>query len=203
MIKSYYLRGSDFLKLKLNDKISARYIQVYDYYKELIESGKMQENTKMPSIRKGAEQLGLSRTTIETAYLCLAADGYIISKPQSGYYVTKRPVPHASSKNASNITNNASKNSILYNFTSNNVDAESFDFNLWRRYIKNTLRQDGRMLTYGEAQGEYELREAICKYVIKKRNAVCNPENIIIGAGSQALMNILCPLIKERKKGSQ
>ena len=38
------------------------------------------------------------------------------------------------------------------------------------------------------------------KYVIKKRNAVCNPENIIIGAGSQALMNILCPLIKERKK---
>ncbi|MBQ1193678.1 MAG: PLP-dependent aminotransferase family protein [Lachnospiraceae bacterium] len=200
MIKSYYLRGSDFLKLKLNDKISARYIQVYDYYKELIESGKMQENTKMPSIRKGAEQLGLSRTTIETAYLCLAADGYIISKPQSGYYVTKRPVPHASSKNASNITNNASKNSILYNFTSNNVDAESFDFNLWRRYIKNTLRQDGRMLTYGEAQGEYELREAICKYVIKKRNAVCNPENIIIGAGSQALMNILCPLIKERKK---
>ncbi|MBQ2117279.1 MAG: GntR family transcriptional regulator, partial [Lachnospiraceae bacterium] len=58
------------MKLKLNDKISARYIQVYDYYKELIESGKMQENTKMPSIRKGAEQLGLSRTTIETAYLC-------------------------------------------------------------------------------------------------------------------------------------
>ncbi len=55
------------------------------------------------------------------------------------------------------------------------------------------------MLTYGEPQGEYELREVICKYVLNKRNAVCRPENIVIGAGSQALMNILCPLIKKRK----
>lgn len=152
----------------------------------------------MPSIRRCAQQLGLSRTTIETAYLCLAADGYIISRPQSGYYVTGRAVRKASDTIAES-PHDTFKNKILYNFTSNNVDADSFDFSLWRRYIKSTLRQDGRMLTYGEPQGEYELREVICKYVLNKRNAVCRPENIVIGAGSQALMNILCPLIKERK----
>ena len=187
------------MSLDLNSNQPIRYLQVYDYYKNLIVTGLLPENTKMPSIRKCASQLNLSRTTIETAYLCLAADGYIISRPQSGYYVTKR---HSKSQLSSTKPTNdtpSSNNEIIYNFTSNNVDADSFDFNLWRRYIKNTLRHDRRMLTYGEAQGEYELRETICNYVINKRNAVCRPENIVIGAGSQALMNILCPLIKDHK----
>ena len=186
------------MKLDLNSAQTTRYLQVYDYYKELITAGRLAGGTKMPSIRRCAQQLGLSRTTIETAYLCLAADGYIISRPQSGYYVTGRAVRKASDTIAES-PHDTFKNKILYNFTSNNVDADSFDFSLWRRYIKSTLRQDGRMLTYGEPQGEYELREVICKYVLNKRNAVCRPENIVIGAGSQALMNILCPLIKERK----
>lgn len=186
------------MNLDFHSTQTTRYLQVYNYYKELITAGRLAEGTKMPSIRRCAQQLGLSRTTIETAYLCLASDGYIISRPQSGYYVTGR----AFKKSTDNLKKNAhetSEHKILYNFTSNNVDADSFDFNLWRRYIKSTLRQDGRMLTYGEPQGEYELREVICEYVINKRNAVCRPENIVIGAGSQALMNILCPLIKNRR----
>lgn len=177
---------------------STRYMQVYDYYKELILSGKLPENQKMPSIRRCAQQLDLSKTTIETAYLCLAADGYIISRPQSGYYVTKRPARNLASSENSNKKKTDEK-SILYNFTSNNVDEDSFDFSLWRRYIKSALRQDKRMLTYGEPQGEYDLRETICQYVIAKRNAVCTPEHIIIGAGFQSLLHILCPLLKERQ----
>lgn len=188
------------MNLDFNSTQSTRYLQVYDYYKDLIVTGRLMPGTKMPSIRRGAVQLGLSRTTIETAYLCLAADGYIISRPQSGYYVTDRTGNSFSRQSVPDTKAAASHEAkILYNFTSNNVDADSFDFNLWRRYIKSTLRQDGRMLTYGEPQGEYELREVICNYVTNKRNAVCRPENIIIGAGSQALMNILCPLIKERR----
>lgn len=187
------------MNLDLQSSQSVRYLQVYDYYKELILSGRLPENTKMPSIRKCSEQLGLSRTTIESAYLCLAADGYIISRPQSGYYVTPRPVKN-STKNVSFTKDiHREKRDILYNFTSSNVDADSFDFNLWRRYIKSALRQDKRLLTYGEPQGEYELRETICNYVINKRNAVCKPENIIIGAGSQSLLNILCPLLRDKQ----
>ncbi len=178
--------------------MATRYMQMYDYYKKLILSGKLPENTKMPSIRKCSEQLSLSRTTIEAAYLCLAADGYIISRPQSGYYVTPRPVKNSTSSSSVSKDIHKTKKDILYDFTSSNVDADSFDFNLWRRYIKSALRKDKRMLTYGEPQGEYELRETICQYVINKRNAVCKPENIVIGAGSQSLLNILCPLLRDK-----
>ena len=69
------------------EKVS-RYLRVYNYYKELIVSGQLQPGTKIPSIRKGSIQLHVSRTTMENAYMLLAAEGYIISKPQSGYYVT-------------------------------------------------------------------------------------------------------------------
>ena len=109
------------------------YLQVYDYYKDMILSGKLSPNTKLPSIRLCAKQLQLSRTTIETAYLCLAADGYIMSKPQSGYYVTDRPVK--SSHDSSIPVKSIKKDKIQFDFTSGNVDKESFNFNLWRRYI--------------------------------------------------------------------
>ena len=186
------------MNLDLHSSQSTRYLQVYDYYKELILSKKLPANSKMPSIRRCAEQLGLSRTTIETAYLCLAADGYIISRPQSGYYVTNRAFGSKSVHTPSAL--HTPSDAFIYDFTSGNVDADAFDFNLWRRYIKSALRQDKRLLSYGESQGEYELREVIAEYVMNKRNAVCRPENIVIGAGSQALLNILCPLIKDRNK---
>ena len=70
-----------------NEELS-RYLRVYQYYKDLILSGQLLPDTKLPSIRKGSQQLQMSRTTMESAYLLLAAEGYIISKPQSGYYVT-------------------------------------------------------------------------------------------------------------------
>ena len=65
------------------------YMEVYEYYKKLILDGKMAPGSKMPSLRKCSQELKLSRTTIETAYLQLAADGYIMAKAQSGYYVTE------------------------------------------------------------------------------------------------------------------
>lgn len=87
-----------------------------------------------------------------------------------------------------------------YDFTSLSADRESFDFTLWRRYIKSALRQDERLLSYGEAQGERELREALCKYITEHRNAVCSPDNIVIGAGVQSLLHIICAVLPRSQK---
>ena len=45
------------------------YLEVYRYYRDLIQNGKMLPGSKMPSLRKCAQELKLSRTTIENAYL--------------------------------------------------------------------------------------------------------------------------------------
>ena len=173
------------------------YMQIYDYYKELIESGKMPEGTRLPSIRRCAKERNVSKTTVEQGYMCLCDDGYILPKSQSGYYVSKRGAVQKKSEKKSESRN--TKNEILYDFASSGVDAESFNMDIWRRYLKSALRQNDRLLFYGEPQGEYDLRQEIAKYARETRNCVCTEENVVIGAGVQTLLNILCPLIKSKK----
>lgn len=171
------------------------YMQIYTYYKALITSGKLPPNRKLPSIRRCAESLSVSRTTAEAAYFQLCADGYIVSKPQSGYYVTDlyfRPPAKKPSAPAEQTP------FVRYDFSSLSADPESFDFGLWKRYLKSALRQDARMLSYGEVQGEYDLRAAVAQYITEKRNVICTAENIVIGAGVQSLLHILCAILKEQ-----
>ena len=177
-----------------NEKL---YMQIYDYYKNLIEDGKLTDGMKLPSIRRCAEERNVSKTTVESAFMCLCDDGYIMPKSQSGYYVSKRGVSPKTSIPKEIKKDN--ENNIIYDFSSSGVDSESFNMDIWRRYVKSALRQTEKLLFYGEPQGEIELRREIAKYVQETRNSVCNEENIVIGAGVQALLNILCPLLKSRK----
>lgn len=173
------------------------YMQIYDYYKNLIEDGKLKEGTKLPSIRRCAEERNVSKTTVESAFMCLCDDGYILPKSQSGYYVSKRG--NSPKKAEFKSSNDSDKSNILYDFSSTGVDAESFNMDIWRRYLKSALRQTERLLFYGDPQGEYDLRQEIAKYATETRNCVCSEDNVVIGAGVQTLLNILCPLIKNRK----
>ncbi|MDO5560171.1 MAG: PLP-dependent aminotransferase family protein [Oscillospiraceae bacterium] len=175
------------------------YMRVYNYYKKMIINGQLSSGMKIPSIRQCAEELRISRTTVETAYMSLAADGYIISKAQSGFYVTETAYARAGNANAGHHVVEK-KEKIRYDFISAAADAESFNFDMWRRYIKSALRQDERLLSYGEPQGEKELREVLSKYITHKRNVVCTPENIVVGAGIQSLLHIICVLADKDKK---
>ena len=176
-----------------------RYLRVYHYYRDLILSDSLPAGTRLPSIRKGAAQFQISRTTMETAYLLLAAEGYLIAKPQSGYYVTDI----AKARQYSGEKKEKGKKpreAVRYDFVSASVDKESFRFEVWRRYMKSALRQDSRLLSYGEPQGEADFREVLGKYLLEKRNVLCSSEQIVIGAGVQSLLHILCPLVAGRKK---
>lgn len=184
----------------LENKELSRYLRVYTYYKELILSEKLSEGSKLPSIRKAAQQFQMSRTTLESAYLLLAAEGYIISKPQSGYYVTDIAQKQKKKVAVSAAHEKKEPQRIRYDFVTSSVDRDSFKFEVWRRYMKSALRQDARLLSYGEPQGEQDFREVLCDYLQKERSVVCGPEQIVIGAGVQSLLNILCPLISERRQ---
>ncbi len=184
-----------------NEEIS-RYMRVYNYYRDLILSEKLKVGTKLPSIRKGAAEFQMSRTTMETAYMLLAAEGYIISRPQSGFYVTDIAKKQNAGKRRQmpGIKGQKKERRIEYDFAATSVDRESFKFDLWRRYMKSALRQDERLLSYGEPQGEQEFREVLTGYLRETRSVVCSLEQIVIGAGVQSLLHVLCPLLDRKKK---
>lgn len=182
-----------------NEIKEMKYIQIYSYYKDLILKGTLEAGVKMPSIRKCCENFSVSKTTVETAYIQLSAEGYIISKPQSGFYVCELENEiHSSFKNTV-AAKDLEKVQIKYNLISSAGDKESFNFNLWRRYVKSAFRQEERLLSYGDVQGELDLRQAICNYVNVSRNVVCTASQIVVGAGTQSLLQILCSINQNEK----
>ena len=67
------------------------YTQLYEKIRGEILKGNARTGEKLPSLRSLAQQTGLSVTTVGQAYEQLATEGYILSRPQSGYYVAQLP----------------------------------------------------------------------------------------------------------------
>lgn len=175
------------------------YIQLYEHFRKMILTGVMPSDSKLPSIRKCAESYSVSKTTVEAAYVQLEAEGCIYSVPQSGFYVSKMSDFTPFSSGSMDIEAKTRDGKAEYDFTSSAADGETFDFNLWQRYVKSALRTGTRLLDYGDPQGEEDLRKALCSYVAQSRGIVCNENQIVVGAGVQNLLQLLCVLESSRK----
>ena len=62
------------------------YEQLYETIKEDILKGSIAAGEKLPSLRSLSKDLQISMTTIEQAYSQLLVEGYIVSRPQSGFF---------------------------------------------------------------------------------------------------------------------
>ena len=63
------------------------YEQVKDGLRQLMLSGVLTENAKLPSVRELAVKLTINPNTIQLAYRELEAEGYIVSVPGKGSFV--------------------------------------------------------------------------------------------------------------------
>ena len=172
------------------------YEKIYNFYVNEIEQGLLKAGEKMPSIRESEKTLNYSRTSIETAYMQLAADGYIYSVEKIGYFVTETADIFIKSDTVRDSEHYAESNSAYkYDLSTLGEDKEVSCLDLWRRYMKSALRQEDRLLMYASSQGELDLRREIAAYVRKNRNIICNPEDVVIGAGFQNLLQVLIALI--------
>jgi len=176
------------------------YQQLSNYFKREIHQGHLKAKDKLPSIRKLSAELNLSRTTIETAYNILVSEGYLISRPQSGYQVCPLLVTIKAEKpNFPSIKKLSPKN-IRYNFSNNYIDSSTFDSSLWRRCLNKTLHDPASITGYGEAQGEFTLRKTLAQYSYTARGVICTPEQIVVGAGIQSLLAVLLNLLPLKEK---
>ena len=71
------------------------YEQIKDKLKQLIISGVMRENDKIPSVRELAASLAINPNTIQRAYKDLENEGYIYSLPARGSFVRPRNTTRA------------------------------------------------------------------------------------------------------------
>lgn len=164
---------------------------LYRCIREDILSGRLETGEKLPSKRALAEHLQISKTTVENAYYQLAAEGYVRSAAKRGYFVEQverlpprppvRPVPAAPSARPP-----------LLDLSRGSAIPGLFPFSTWARLGRRVLsdRQE-TLLEPVPFQGTPALRQAIARYLGEERGLSIDPENMVIGAGSEYLYGLL------------
>lgn len=177
------------------------YLQLYNYIKVEIQNGKIRAQSKLPSQRSLAKHLQISRNTVDAAYQQLLAEGYVISRARDGLYVVDlekgyfQGGPHHFEPQLA-TQQKQDRPAIKYNFNYGDINLKDFPFKIWRKLSMQSLDEEqAHLLLYGDPQGELELRNYMTSYLYESRGVQCSAEQIVIGAGLQYLLGIVCNLI--------
>ncbi len=171
------------------------HIQLYEQMKKEITS-QLQVGDKLPSIRKIASLYNLSKTTVESAFSQLYAEGYIESRPKSGYYVSDFHFGVFSKKEV--IKSPKIKKIYRYDFFPARLRKEDFPLKLWKRLSNKVIDESLDFGAYHDGQGERGLREQIARYLIASRGVACDADQVIITSGFSDSMGLLVKLVKHK-----
>jgi GntR family transcriptional regulator/MocR family aminotransferase len=184
------------------DKVSLKpiYIQLYEHIRDEIEGQNIRNGDKLPSIRETSSSLKLSKTTVESSYFQLLTEGYLVSIPKKGFYVTdlKDYFPRKSDQNEIPTMDTKPMPSFEeINYVNDNVHNGSLDLKIWKKLYNNILFYSTKeVYSSGSHQGEYKLRYEVSRFVNSTRGAHTNPDQIVVGAGIQYLIGILAGVLK-------
>ncbi|AIQ10820.1 MocR-like pyridoxine biosynthesis transcription factor PdxR [Paenibacillus durus] len=177
------------------------YIQLYEFLKGEIMNGSLPGGARLPSIRSAAAQLHISATPIETSYQQLLAEGFITSRPKSGYYVrAMHTYDSAEPRRAAPVSYRVTARDdreYTYDFHQSKNDFTLFPHKIWRNLLQEQVGR-GDILHYGDPQGEPALRDSISSYLRQFRGLRCTPEQIVIGGDQYTLSSLLALMLSER-----
>lgn len=172
-----------------------RYMFLYEQIRADITHGLLPAHTKLPAKRAFAQHLGVSVITVENAYVQLASEGYIYSKPRQGFYVAKisvpAPVQIAQLQPEPTAPTHTAKTWRL-NLSSNALPLGIFPYQTWLTTMRSVIADlDHQGPPTSEPFGCLPLREAIAEQLQATRGMSVAAHNIVVAAGSQILYNLL------------
>lgn len=190
------------------------YRQIYAGLRSAILGGQLAPGTPLPSTRTLANQLGLSRTTIVTAFELLIAEGYVESRAGAGTVVasalpddllrpSQTPTDHQPARSADRSLSRRGSLLAATPITTGRDEGlpiafrpglpslDDFPFALWARLVARRHRRPPReLLAYGDPAGYRPLREAIATYVSESRAVRCQPEQVLVVTGTQQAIDL-------------
>jgi GntR family transcriptional regulator / MocR family aminotransferase len=192
--------------------------QIYLQLRSAILSRTLRPETKLPSTRELAGQVGVSRSAVVSAFEQLLAEGYAFSKKGAGTYIASDlPEPfeaiHGRKKRPASVAKPTASFPDLDSFVDVTTQCDERPFNLgrtlvdartaelWRKLSARTLRSFGRHhLGYADPRGMLELRKSVCDYVQAARGVRCEIEQVVITAGTQQAIDIVARMIQGPNK---
>ena len=162
-------------------------------------SGELVESTKLPPTRVFATELGVSRSTVVTAYEQLVAEGYLQGLPRSGYTVCAIGEVERLDKTSASTTNWHEEMPPPVPFEAGLPDMQLFPHRQWAKAVARICRENPQaMLVGGSVFGNLELRKAISAHVSEWRGIDASPHQTIITAGSADALEICMRTLAQR-----
>ena len=180
--------------------------QIQQLVAEAILSGRFRPGEKMPSSRKLAKHLSVSRITVTLAYTELLADDYLTSRGRSGYYISEnapqppkfaitpredkvdwaRAIGQKFSGGVS-LTKPQDWGKYKYPFIYGQADETLFDRSNWRLCALQALgSKDYDALTsdYFD-RDDPKLIEFILRHTLPRRGIKAEPDEVLVTMGAQ------------------
>lgn len=189
--------------------------QVFVQLRRLIVNGQLARGARLPASRTLAQDLGISRNTVNMAYDRLAAEGYLKRRAGSGFYVEERlPEDSVQSRGGRVATVAAAPVALSkrgleaaarhwswsrqdrYDLSPGMPALDTFPYRqfgkiaaqYWRRFA-------GSDLGYGEGGGLAALRQQIAIYLGEARGIRCEPERIIVVGSTLQAANLVAHVL--------
>ena len=169
------------------------YQQIHHQVVRGIESGLYRVGERLPSIRPFAQQLGVSRNTVEQAYMELVQEGYVSSRQGSGYYVSLATTPHHTEQSfgigyrqalAVLQAHDSARTTATprFDFALESLDPDTFPFYRWARISRDVMLDEGRMgaCAVMDPRGLGAFRRQIARYLAKDQDIIAQPEQIAV-----------------------
>lgn len=188
------------------DRFSGKplYESLYMCIRNDILSGTIEAGEKLPSKRSLASHMNISVTTVENAYAQLITEGYIRAEHGRGFFVNDMDLAADTSSmqiltgddtDIPQIPEAPPEPEYAIDFKSNQSALGMFPMATWSKIMRNILSfQDSKLLETVPYNGIKSLRRAIADHLHSFRNMNVNPEQIIIGAGTEYLYSRLLTL---------
>jgi len=199
--------------------------QIQQMIAQGILSGRFQRGEKLPSTRKLALHLGVSRITVTIAYTELLANDYLSSKGRSGYFVSDNApsppkfLPNPDTHDAVDWTRAIGQrfsggvtpskpqdwSQYRYPFVYGQADKSMFDHANWRLCALQALgqRDFSSMTSDYYDQDDPTLIEFIARHTLPRRGINATPEQILITMGAQnALWLTAQVLLTQRRRAA-
>ena len=183
------------------------YRQVYRGLRDGILEGRLGAGTRIPSTRRLAQQLRVSRSTVLVAFDQLVAEGYVVGSVGSGSYVARQIPGHllrarpAATASGPALRANAPIGALAQQvgclprlgwrvkpgpFQPGIPPIDQFPTRLWSRLTARRMRDlSPSHLYHGPAGGHPPLRSAIAEYLMAVRGVRCTPDQVIVLTSAQ------------------